>query len=236
MIMKNQILGLTLGLALLGAVITASAQSSLLAGWNMYTPSTQTFPYAASSTDASVSSASLDYAGLFGINDSRGVWASTNYATTLDTATAPYLAWTITLDAGPTVADPTFFASLAKLDSSTKLELRCSLDDYASSLGDLSSVDGSYQNYLFPLAGPLSGSVTFRLYFYNVNPIYLPTYYNVFNAECASYYTTIGGTFDDNMNGKSAGLLGDIVPAPEPVTLALAGLSGLGLLLFRRKS
>jgi hypothetical protein len=35
-------------------------------------------------------------------------------------------------------------------------------------------------------------------------------------------------------NGRSA-LTGDWVPVPEPTTLALAGLSGLSLLLFRRQ-
>jgi hypothetical protein len=232
--MKIKLLKFTCGLALLGVVTTASAQTSLVAGWNMYNSSAQTFPYAASTIDASVSSAAMNYAGLFGFDDIRGRWASVNYNTTLDTATAPYLEWTINLNPGETVSDATFFINLAKVDSSTTLSLRSSLDDYGTSLEDLSSVDGSYQNYMFSV-GTLSDSVTFRLYVYDVSDSQGTTSDDLYNVDCESYYPTIGGTYNADMRGDPAGLLGDITTVPEPSTLALAGLSGLGLLLYRRR-
>jgi hypothetical protein len=37
------------------------------------------------------------------------------------------------------------------------------------------------------------------------------------------------------MNGWPAGLLGNVVLVSDPATLALAGMGGLGLLLFRRR-
>ena len=76
--METKSLKLAYGLALFGIVTSASAQTSLVAGWDMYNPSSQTFPYAASTIDASVSSAAMDYAGLYGRNDIRGEWASTS--------------------------------------------------------------------------------------------------------------------------------------------------------------
>jgi hypothetical protein len=39
--MKQLILNLTLGLAIFGAACPALAQTSLVAGWNMYTPPTR---------------------------------------------------------------------------------------------------------------------------------------------------------------------------------------------------
>ena len=232
--MKTNLLKLACGVALLGAVTSASAQTSLVAGWNMYNSSSQTFPYAASTIDASVSSAAMNYAGLFGFDDGRGRWASTNHNATLDTATAPYLSWTVNLAPGTTVSDATFFINLAKVDSSTTLSLRSSLDNYGTSLGDLSSVDGSYQNYLFSL-GTLSDSVTFRLYVYAVSAGKQTTSDDLYNVDCENYYTTYGGTYNADMHGDTAGLMGDITPVPEPTTLALAGLTGPGLLLFRRR-
>ena len=232
--MKTNLLKLACGLALFGIVTVASAQTSLVAGWNMYNSSSQTFPYAASTIDASVSSAAMNYAGLFGFDDGRGRWASTNHNATLDTATAPNLSWTVNLDPGETVSDAMFFIDLAKVDSSTTLNLRSSLDDYGTSLGDLSSVDGSYQNYMFSL-GTLSDNLTFRLYVYAVSAGKQTTSDDLYSVACFNASTTYGGTYTADMADYTAGLMGNITPVPEPSTLALAGLSGLGLLLFRRR-
>jgi hypothetical protein len=231
--MKNQILGFTLGLTLFGAVITASAQSSLLAGWGGYNSIYTTFPFAAASADPSVSSAAMSYNGLFTINDGRGVWAANNQATTLDVATAPYLAWTIAFNNGVEVTDASFFLNLAKLDDTTEVQLRYSVDNFSSSLGDISSLNGDYQNYVFPLGDTLSGTVTFRLYMYDVSSIYADNvdYNNLYNIQCYSGFATYGGDYNDNMDGYSAGLVA--APVPEPSTLALSAMGGL--LLFRRR-
>jgi hypothetical protein len=234
--MKKLILNLTLGVAVFGAASPTLAQTSLVAGWSMYNPSSQAFPYAASTIAPSVASASMNYAGLLTHNDNRGVWGSANGDTTLDTATAPYLSWTLTLDAGTTVSDPTFFINLAKVDGSgTQLDLRSSLDDYAVSLGSPSSVDGTYRNYMFPVGESLCDSVTFRLYVYDVSPGMQTDSDNIYNVWCQSYYTTSGDTYNANMQGQTAGVLGNVTAVPEPSALALAGSGLLGLLLFRRR-
>ena len=134
--MKTNLLKLACGVALLGAVTSASAQTSLVAGWDMYNPSSQTFPYAASTIDVSVSSAVMNYAGLFGFD------VSSSQGTTLD---------------------------------------------------------------------------------------------DLYRVACYNASTTYGGTYNVDMTDYTAGLMGDITPVPEPSMLALACLSGLGLLLFRRR-
>lgn len=56
-------------------------------------------------------------------------------------------------------------------------------------------------------------------------------------------FSSVGLTFGDLTGGSVGGLQNDMpgilivdaTPTPEPSTLALAGLSGLGLLLFRRR-
>jgi hypothetical protein len=238
--MRNNFAKLVCGLVLLGAVgpAVAAPLATLVAGWNQYTPSSQSFPYASSVLDASAASATMDYSGLFGLNDNRGVWSATNSDSTLDIATAPYLAWTLNLASGANVSNLRFFANLAKIDSNTKVELRSSLDNYATSLGDLSSVNGSYQNYLFSVPGVVSDSVTVRLFAYNVSAGFQPNWYDLFNVACYTGNTTFGGVYDANMDGRSAGFLATVAaPVPEPSTLALSVLGVMGgwFKLRRRK-
>jgi len=137
--MKPKLITLICNLALLGTTATAPAQSTtLLADWSSYTPTDTTFPFAARLDAPLVSSASMDYHGLFG-GYYDGAWASTNYATTLNTTTAPYLEWTINFNAGANISNVTFFFGLGELPGiTTKVNLRYSIDNYASSLGDFS--------------------------------------------------------------------------------------------------
>jgi hypothetical protein len=217
---------------------TETQAQVLIADWNSYNSATTTFPLAASSLNSSMAGANLAYNNLFTINDSRGVWSSSNQSATLDVLTAPYLQWTFNIKPGQEIDGATFFLNLAKLDSSTKLQLSYSLDDYASSLGDLSSVSSSYQNYMFSV-GNLSGTVSFRLYAYDVSALYASNlnYANIYNAMDSSSYPTYGGTYNSLMNGASAGLLGTpvIAPVPEPSTFGLAGLGMATLAVLRRR-
>jgi hypothetical protein len=232
---------ITVGLALAGVLSTTTARAQTrLAGWNGYNSATTTFPLAASSLVSSLASATLNYNQLFTINDGRGLWSATNTASVLNTTTAPYLDWSITIKPGNAITNATFFFNLAKLDSQTQLQLSYSLDNYSSSLGDLSSVTSSYQNYMFSLGtNLLSGTVDFRLYFYNVSSVYAPhpEYGNVFDVPTSSGYTTYGGTYNANMSGYSAGLLGNVqaAPVPEPASGVLAGLGIASYLIFSRR-
>jgi hypothetical protein len=229
--MKVNYLKLICGLTLLGAAATTSAQTTLVAGWADYNSISQTFPYAATATGASVDSAIMNASNLYGINDDRGLWGCINYATTLDTTTAPYLSWTINLGAGETVYDGTFFLNLAK--NSCLVSLRSSLDNYATSIADLSGSYYNLQNFMVPV-GTVTGSVTYRLYVYDVAAGTPSTSTMIGDEGCSSFLTTIGGTYDSAMNGDAAGLLGTEV-VPEPASVALAAVGGLGWLFLRRR-
>jgi hypothetical protein len=233
--MKLNYLKLTCVLALLGVAATASAQTSLLVGWTGYNSSSTTFPYAPSTLTAPVSSAVMNSSGLFALNDSpenRGLWGAGNNSTTLDTTTAPYLSWTINLTDGATITDAILFVNLARV--SCTLSLRSSLDNYATSLVDLSSANSLLENYMIPV-GTLNESVTYRLFVYDVATGYPTTSVAVGDAGCNAGLTTLGGTYNSEMDGDSTGLLGDVSAVPEPSTVALSVVCGLGLVFFRRR-
>jgi PEP-CTERM motif len=217
--MKTNLTKLICGLALLGAAAAAPAQTNLLASWSgVYNASSQTFPYAAGVVDpSSVSSAFMSYVGLTPVNSSPdGTWGVSNHSSTLDIATAPYLQWTINLTAADTFSDLRLYVTMgenqSKPPSFFNTELRSSLDNYSASLGDYQGGVGT--NFLVSLEPPLTGSVTVRLYAYNV-PV----------SATAGYVVDTG-----------VDLLGVVAPVPEPSTLALSVMGGLGgLLLFRRR-
>jgi hypothetical protein len=218
--LKTNLTKLICGLALLGAAATAPAQTNLLAGWEPYNAGSQTFPYAALVFDpSSVSSAFMNYVGLTPVNSSLdSEWGVNNHSSTLDTATAPYLQWTINLTADDTYSDLIFNVSMAEIITPNKqsssffnTELRSSLDNYSASLGD----QVGSGNYNVSLEPPLTGSVTFRLYAYNV---------------------PVGATADYIWDQNVTILSGVVAPVPEPSTLALSVMGGLGgLPLFRRR-
>jgi hypothetical protein len=235
-ILGGSIAGLIAGTTLLWGPCAHAAQTNLV-GWGSYNSATTTFPLAATSHAAAISSATLSYYQTFKLNDGRGVWGAANQSTTLDVTTAPYIDWTINFNTGLGVTNAIFFLDLAKLDTPTKLQLSYSIDNYATSLGSLSSVNTSYQNFMFSLGStPLSGTVDFRLYFYDVSSRYATnsTYNNVYNVGCFSSYSTIGGTYSTYMNNFTAGLLGNITSIPEPAGCVLAGF-GLALCYFYRR-
>jgi hypothetical protein len=215
--LKTNLTKLICGLALLGAAAAAPAQTNLLLTWQPYNASSQTFPYAGTVVDpSSVSSAFMNYVGLTPVNSSpNGKWGVSNHSSTLDIATAPYLQWTINLTAADTFSDLRFGFWMGTIKSKQSsgifnTELRSSLDNYSASLGDQVGA-GVYGVSLEP---PLTGSVTVRLYAYNV-PV----------SDTADYIVDMG-----------AWLYGVVAPVPEPSTLALSVMGGLGgLLLFRRR-
>jgi PEP-CTERM motif len=216
--LKTNLTKLICGLALLGTAAAAPAQTNQLVVWSgSYNASSQTFPYAAPVIDpSSVSSAFMNYVGLTPVNSSLySEWVVSNHSSTLDIATAPYLQWTINLTAADTFSDLWFDVYVGAPMSAPRFntELRSSLDNYSASLGDY---QGAFTNYVVSLEPTLTGSVTFRLYAYNV----------------------LGGSKNQPayLQDQRVVLNGVVAPVPEPSTLALSVMGGLGgLLLFRRR-
>lgn len=141
----------------------------VLAAWNIRNNSTATFPVAADMTNSDyVTSASHSFSGLTAENLAENAWTSANTSTTLDVNTAPFISYTIQTSR-PVKFDRVVIPGL-KLTSG-KMQLRWSVDSYASSLGEftggvsptalLTSVNLAAQST------PSAGSITFRIYFYN---------------------------------------------------------------------
>lgn len=195
--MKKQILGFTLGLALLGAVISASAQSTL--------------------TITGTGSGSLNGVGF---TDDSFVWTLTFPDTVAYTGYGPqqpvYATTTsqITLNGGPVInvtGSPGLWFDLDFADSTSILYFS---PQTGIPGGDILDIAGT----------PYWDGVS--AYTSDANP---GSSFNQFNN-----IATDQGMLDVNSGSVSLVTI-DITPTPEPSTLALAGLGGLGLLLFRRR-
>ena len=115
-----------------------------------------------------VSSISISHNGYSAgpFNDQSYFVHHTNTASTLNTSTAPYTQFTVNLN----TSSITFDKILVKFASAgAKLQLRWSIDGYASSLGEKTDADLIVDSYLFnlsSLSAVTANTVTFRLYSY----------------------------------------------------------------------
>ncbi len=96
--MKTNLAKILCGFALLGVAVIAPAQS--LVDCPSYQSSSAAFPMHEVSASPAIADAYLDYHGMIPNTDSRGVWGCTNFSSTLNPATAPYLSWTINVNTG----------------------------------------------------------------------------------------------------------------------------------------
>lgn len=167
-----------------------------------YNSSTASFPRTASGFNASlVSSATVNYSGLSTVNDGRCVWNNTNSSASLDIGTAPYLTYTINFVSNISLNPDRFvMCGLATFNSSLKMQLRWSIDNFATSLGEF-TINGS--NYtltsvnLNPKGTVTASSIEFRVYFYGASSW-------VFNSDTGPYSSLDGtassyGNFGQNV-------------------------------------
>lgn len=172
-------------------VAGAFAQNKLAHWWSVNTKTT-TFPLAAADKASMVNSATLNYGNGLAVNsydDSRNIWISTNDKTSVDPATTPYVSYSIN-SLGSIKFDRFVFGSLAVWNTKIKLQLRWSVDGYATSLGEFTNSGGSWALTsvdLSSLAAAPAGEVTFRVYFYNALT-------SVFLGASTDVYPTLDGT------------------------------------------
>ncbi len=186
--MAKLFLSIVIGLLLCtGKQVVAQTRAVYFVGYNS---STASFPKAASGMDGAVVSAgAINYSGLQTVNDNRTVWNNPNSATTLDIGTAPYLSFTITMNGNISLSPDRFvMCGLAEF-SSTKLQLRWSVDNFATSLGEFTINGSSYTLSSVDLSskGVVNvSSIEFRVYFYNASGW-------VFNSDTGPY-SSLDGT------------------------------------------
>ena len=157
--------------------------------WPSYNTFTQTFPLNGTLASSYFASAQLNYSGLVKNDDSRTVWGNPNTSATLNTATAPFLSYTVVTNTAITF-DRFVYSGLAPTRAS-KLQVRWSVNNYATSLGEFTPNGSSYTLTSVSLASAgsvASGTITFRVYFYaaGANPT------NVYNSDTGPYPSSDG--------------------------------------------
>ncbi|MFZ4400637.1 MAG: putative Ig domain-containing protein, partial [Bacteroidales bacterium] len=192
----------------------------VLAGWNQVNTSSQSYPYTATYVKSTVvSSASQNYSGLTTVNNVNNKWANPNSSVSLDYNTAPYLSYSITTTAN-TRFDRFVFPGLNMSSSgtpSTKIQLRWSVDNYATSLGEFTP--GTSANYYLSsidLSGTSAQSaaeIQFRAYMYNGNTDNIA-------SIAGNSYTSSDYTPTSYNNTYAAAIYGAIRPTPTLGTMA----------------
>jgi hypothetical protein len=166
--------------------ITTFAQNNLI-NWGGGNTALNTYPRAGTTTTNRMTNAQESFGGI-GINvhfDGRNVFSVVNTSTTLNTATAPYLQYKVTVTDSINL-DRFVFAGLAVVGSAS-IDIRSSIDNYSTTIDSkLNLNSGSYHLTslnLSSLPNIANSVITFRIYFYNVTPnatgnIFLSDSYN----------------------------------------------------------
>jgi hypothetical protein len=219
MIMKKQIIRLTLGLALLGAAATAAAQSTI----NIYL------------SDAGSGQTAFSWSVTGDLVSPGGQTLSGGVGGFLATA-GIFTGFINNIGANTSYIPVTGFGSFVDLTSSAS-------EQYKGIQFDVYAPDSLFVwlgNYVSP-SQPytmLSVSGGDHMQYDNlVDSAIIDVPYSCFNPGTYQYISpgaaeagADGGPFTTDLTMNLT-----VGPVPEPSTLALAGLGGLGLLLFRRR-
>ena len=173
--------------------------STEMASWYGTNTSTTQYPQDANLHVSFVSSAVQNYVGLNTYPDNRNVWTTTSDLQEVDKNSSPYLSYTFNLTSNVDF-DRFVIHGAAPTTNGIKLQLRWSVDNFESSLGDFNPGGSSYNLTSVDLSTMQTvpvGSVEFRVYFYAVSG-------NVFFSGTGpyssldgtnSYYTQYGRAF-----------------------------------------
>jgi len=220
-------------LTLMGLAGVTPAQAAIVAGWNSFNASTATYPKAANTVGANITSTGLNTAGINRENDPiflLGGSTTNGWNTGSTVNTSQYVEFAVQPGAGFQV-DFTNLQLNAKQDE-TRLDLvlRSSVDGFTSNLGTQVSLTGLFNTYSFDLSSlaPQTGPVQFRLYGLNANTSTV-SFYGQNSANVA------GGGFVA-LNGDITPTGGGPVSTPEPSGIvSLIAVGALGAASLRRR-
>lgn len=215
-------------LTLMGLAGVAPAQAAIVAGWNQFNAATATYPKAADTVGANITSTGLDTAGLFRVNNSDFTLAIWNTGSTVDTS--QYVEFAVQPGAGFQVDFTNLQLNARHDDRELDLVLRSSVDGFTSDLGTQVSLTTSSNTYSFDLSSlaPQTGPVQFRLYGLNAD-----TFTIFFYGENSANVT--GGGFVA-LNGDITPTGGGAVSTPEPSGIvSLIAVGALGAASLRRR-
>lgn len=220
-------------LTLMGLAGVTPAQAAIVAGWNEFTASTATYPKAANTVGANITSTGLNTAGInqlgatvFALGGSNiNAW---NTGSTVNTS--QYVEFAVQPSAGFQVDFTNLQLNAAHDENQLDLVLRSSVDGFTSNLGTQVSLTTSWNTYSFDLSSlaPQTGLVQFRLYGLNAD---------------SSFVYFYGGNSGNVAGGGFVALNGDITPTgggavstPEPSGIvSLMAVGALGAASLRRR-
>ncbi|MCA2686047.1 MAG: PEP-CTERM sorting domain-containing protein [Microcystis sp. M038S2] len=223
-------------LTLMGLAGVAPAQAAIVAGWNEFNAYTASYPKAADTVGANITSTSLDTAGIkrldsssfFSLGDATGGTAHWNTGSTVNPS--QYVEFAVSPSAGFQVDFTNLQLNARHDEFQLDLVLRSSVDGFTSNLGTQVSLTGISNTYSFDLSSlaPQTSPVQFRLYGLNAN---------------SSQVFFYGGNSANVAGGGFVALNGDITPTggggvstPEPSGIvSLIAVGALGAASLRRR-
>ncbi|REJ59016.1 MAG: PEP-CTERM sorting domain-containing protein [Microcystis aeruginosa DA14] len=219
-------------LTLMGLAGIAPAQAAIVAGWNHFNASTATYPRAADTVGANITSTGLNTAGInrisassFLLGGGANLW---NTGSTVNTS--QYVEFAVQPSAGFQVDFTDLQLNAQHDEMQLDLVLRSSVDGFTNNLGTQVNLTGGFNTYSFDLSSlaPQTGPVQFRLYGLNANG--LSVYLIADNSA-----NVPGGGFVA-LNGDITPAGGGGVSTPEPSGIvSLIAVGALGAASLRRR-
>ncbi|TRU28250.1 MAG: PEP-CTERM sorting domain-containing protein [Microcystis aeruginosa Ma_MB_S_20031200_S102] len=229
----KKLLTMLTSLTLMGLAGVAPAQAAIVAGWNSFNAATASYPKAADTVGANITSTGLDTAGIdrrvqsfvlgSTVSTSPGRW---NGNSTVNTG--QYVEFAVQPSAGFQVDFTDLQLNARQDETQLDLVLRSSVDGFTNNLGTQVSLTNSFNTYSFDLSSlaPQTGPVQFRLYGLNASGLNV-----LFIANNSA--NVAGGGF--------VALNGDITPTPTVSTpepsgiVSLIAVGALGAASLRRR-
>ena len=225
-------------LTLMGLAGVAPAQAAIVSGWNEFNAYTASYPKAADTVGANITSTSLDTAGIkrlnsfltsdFTLGDASGGTEHWNTGSTVNPS--QYVEFAVSPSAGFQVDFTNLQLNAQHDEFRLDLVLRSSVDGFTSNLGTQVNLTTSSNTYSFDLSSlaPQTSPVQFRLYGLNAN---------------SSQVFFYGGNSANVAGGGFVALNGDITPTggggvstPEPRGIVgLIAVGALGVASLRRR-
>jgi gliding motility-associated-like protein len=189
------------------------ASIDVLAGWNVTNTATQTYPFAASYKQASLVNTAVLNSTASASSSSDMQWTNSNSSAILDVASAPYISFALT-----TLADVKLdrFVIPGLNKTTSKIQLRWSVDNYASSLGEINSGNGTDLLSSIDLSSTVTqsaGTIQFRAYFYNGTN-------DLISMKSGNSFISIDGTANSYNSNYAVAFYGATKPSPTLGTIA----------------
>ena len=214
------------------------AQAAIVAGWNEFNAAAATYPKAADTVGANITSTSLDTAGIkrlnsfltsdFTLGDASGGTEHWNTGSTVNPS--QYVEFAVSPSAGFQVDFTNLQLNARHDEFQLDLVLRSSVDGFTSNLGTQVNLTTSSNTYSFDLSSlaPQTSPVQFRLYGLNASGL------NVwFFGENS---TNVAGGGFVALNGDITPTGGGAVSTPEPRGIvSLIAVGALGAASLRRR-